>query len=291
MAGARANRGSSGPEPTAGGSPYAAIEAAYDRAAGQFGTTFGTGPAGARAKAVAMQRIRAVVPRGSRLLDIGCDIGYEAVHFGKLGYSVVGLDLSTRMLAIAEQRRAEAGLSPAVVRFRQLAAARVGELAQAGVRFDAAYSIYGALNLEPDAKAFGKGLARLLPAEAPVFVGLLNPAPLFEIAAYPFALRFKGWRKLLRRDVQLKIVRGGEDALPCRMPFPRTFARDLHPWFRLASVEAVHIFLPPPTPFLLAKPALLRRITALENRLARRAPWNRLGYFALLEFRRTGARP
>jgi SAM-dependent methyltransferase len=41
------------------------------------------------------------VPRGARLLDIGCGGGREAVGFARLGYRVVGIDLAPRMVEAA----------------------------------------------------------------------------------------------------------------------------------------------------------------------------------------------
>lgn len=264
---------------------YQEVADVYDRAADVWGPSFGTGPQGARAKGVAMRRIRRLVPPQARLLDLGCDIGFEAIHFARLGHKVVGIDLSPSMLKLAGLRRRQAGVSAEDCRFLTMPAGQVGTLHPE--TFDGAYSVYGALNLEPDLEAMGRGLAGLLPEDAPFVVGLLNRSPLYELAVYPLALRVKGWKKLLRPQIRLRVARGAQDAVPCRMYTPGQFARRMRPWFRLERCTGIHLFLPPPGPRLLAHRRLLSRVNRLEDRIGATAPWNRLGYFSLLEMRRT----
>lgn len=48
--------------------------------------------------------------RPGRLLDLGCGTGRLAVHFAERGFSVVGVDLSERMLAVAREKCEEKGV-------------------------------------------------------------------------------------------------------------------------------------------------------------------------------------
>jgi SAM-dependent methyltransferase len=266
---------------------YAALRDAYDAAAERHGGSFGLGPGGARAKAVALEAIRALAPPGARLLDVGCDIGFEALLLARLGRDVTAIDISPRMLELAEQRRASAGVPAERCRFVEMAAAQVGRLAPA--RFDAAYSVYGALNLEPELGSFARGLAQVLPPGAPAVIGLLNPTALYEVLAYPFALRFKGWRKTLAPTVHLRLARRSPERVACRLLHPGRFARRMEPWFRLEQVRGLHVLAPPPGKWQLRHRALLRRTSRWDDALGRRWPWNRLGYFSLLVLRRTDA--
>jgi SAM-dependent methyltransferase len=50
------------------------------------------------------------LPKGARLLDVGCGPGRHAVEFAKAGLEVVGVDVSRRFLEIAAQRCREAGV-------------------------------------------------------------------------------------------------------------------------------------------------------------------------------------
>jgi len=64
-------------------------------------------------KAVLMQFVASQPERvaGHRLLDIGCGAGCNAVPLARLGWDVLGLDLSERMLMAADRRAHEEGLT------------------------------------------------------------------------------------------------------------------------------------------------------------------------------------
>ncbi|HKR00512.1 MAG TPA: class I SAM-dependent methyltransferase [Pyrinomonadaceae bacterium] len=53
---------------------------------------------------------------GAGILDAGCGTGRYALELARLGYTLTGLDLSAQLLALAQQRTADAGLHVALVR-------------------------------------------------------------------------------------------------------------------------------------------------------------------------------
>ena len=53
------------------------------------------------------------LPRGARILDVGCGPGRHAVPFAQAGLAVTGIDASRRFLDIAAARAREAGVSAA----------------------------------------------------------------------------------------------------------------------------------------------------------------------------------
>lgn len=244
----------------------------------------GMNPVAARAKAVAMSELMGLAPAGSRLLDIGCGPGQEAVILARRGYRVLGVDSAMPMVELARERAA--GLPEGAAAFQQMRASEVGALAAGGEKFDAAFSFYAVLNLEPDLKAVAEGVFDLIPPKAPFLVGLLNPTAFFEIALYPVAGRLKGYRKAAQRPVRLKVSRGGSGEVSCYLYSPAAFARFFAPWFSLERVASVHLFLPPPDAKMLRYRTLVRGVNRIEGRLERRWPFRSLGYFSLLTFRR-----
>lgn len=263
---------------------YSEVESIYSRMAPTYDVEVGMNPVAARAKAAAMSRFLKLAPAGSRVLDIGCGPGQEAVILARRGYRVLGVDSAPRMVSLARERAQ--GLGGGSPEFQQMRASEVGSLADQGFAFDAAFSFYAVLNLEPRPEPVAEGVARLLQPGAPFLVGLLNPAVLFEIALYPFAGRFKGFRKAAQHPVRLKVSRGGTEEVPCYLHPPRAFAKALSPWFRLERLESVHLFLPPPDERMLRFPTLVRGVNQIEAHLQARFPFDRIGYFSLFTFRR-----
>ena len=267
---------------------YRAVESAYGEMAPIYDSAVGMNPVAARAKAVAMGRLLRLTKPGSHLLDLGCGPGQEAVALARRGYRVLGIDSALPMVELARQRAL--GLPAELATFEHLRAAEVGSLARMGRSFDAAYSFFAVLNLEPDVRPVAEGLFGLLPARAPFLVGLLNPVVLFELALYPFAGRLKGFRKASKRPVRLKVSRGGTNEVACFLYPPHQFARICSPWFSLERTESIHLFLPPPDSTMLRFPTLLRGVSRIERRLEARWPFRSLGYFSLMTFRRREAR-
>ncbi len=60
------------------------------------------------------------LPAGARVLDVGCGTGGSAFHLArKFGATVIGIDLSKNMLAVAEEHRA--AMEPEVILAERLA--------------------------------------------------------------------------------------------------------------------------------------------------------------------------
>ncbi len=57
-----------------------------------------------REYAVALEILLARVPAGSRILDLGCGPGWTSLLLARAGYNVVGVDISERMIEIAQER-------------------------------------------------------------------------------------------------------------------------------------------------------------------------------------------
>jgi SAM-dependent methyltransferase len=58
-----------------------------------------------------LELVSGVVPRGGRVLDVGCGAGREALGLARAGYRVVGIDLSPTMVAAARDAAHRAGLA------------------------------------------------------------------------------------------------------------------------------------------------------------------------------------
>jgi SAM-dependent methyltransferase len=86
------------------------------------------------------------LPRGARLLDLGCGWGRHAIELARAGLRVTGLDLSEPLLAAARQRAAEAGVAVEWVR---------GDMRELTFEseYDAVVSLFSSLGYFPTERA------------------------------------------------------------------------------------------------------------------------------------------
>ncbi len=105
---------------------------------------------------------------GSRLIDLGCGTGLDAVRMARLGHRVLATDWSPQMIARTIDRARRESVADRV-QARSVGAHELDLLDEAN-SLDGAYSNLGPLNCVPDLLAVSKACARLLkPGGALVF--------------------------------------------------------------------------------------------------------------------------
>jgi 2-polyprenyl-3-methyl-5-hydroxy-6-metoxy-1,4-benzoquinol methylase len=196
-----------------------------------------------------IQRMRATVWRtlteacapGSRLLDLGCGTGIDAIELARRGYSVLATDWSPQMVERTRDRATAARLSDRVM------AAHIGlqELDRLdGEQFDGIYSNFGPLNCAPDMDAVARSCAALLRPGGKLVFSVIG-----RICPWEY-----GYYMLRRRPARAK-VRGTRGIVPGNMNkhtiwafsyTPREFYRAFAPDFALSGYQALSLFLPPP---------------------------------------------
>jgi SAM-dependent methyltransferase len=179
---------------------------------------------------------------GSRVVDLGCGTGLDAVRMAHAGHSVTATDWSPRMIERTRRRAAAEQLHERVRAFT-LGAHELDCLAQSG-EFDCVYSNLGALNCVPDLTRLSEECARLLkPAGLLVFAVIGRVCP-WEIGHY--ALR-ANWRRIRVRFAGGMVAVGMNQRIVWThyytpLEFYSAFARR----FALQSCRSLCLLVPPP---------------------------------------------
>ncbi|HEX6738853.1 MAG TPA: class I SAM-dependent methyltransferase [Vicinamibacteria bacterium] len=211
----------------------AAVAEAFDRVAAAYDDHFGRNPVGLLFRRVVQERLGALYPPGSRVLDLGCGTGEDALFLAERGVNVHAIDVSA---AMAERARAKAeaqGLEARVHVERR----GLEDLASLAGPFDGAYSNFGALNCV-DLEALGGRLAGLLRPGAPVVLSFMGRWPLPAVLERALTARGEA-----RGRTPAHV---GGVALAVRHPGLAEARRQLGPAFEWSGAFALGVLVPGP---------------------------------------------
>ncbi|WP_167030072.1 class I SAM-dependent methyltransferase [Luteibacter sp. SG786] len=213
---------------------------AFDSVAADYDGPRGNNELIQRMRTTMWHTVGAELPAGSRLLDLGCGTGLDAVEFARHGYHVVASDWSPEMVARTRARAVEEGVQA------RLSAVHLGiqQLFLLGGRFDGVYSNFGPLNCAPDLRAVADECARLVrPGGSLVFSVMGRVCP-WELAHYAARRRFG--RAGIRFGKGVREVGMNGHTIWTWYYTPREFYAAFAEHFTLASYRALSLFLPPP---------------------------------------------
>jgi SAM-dependent methyltransferase len=149
------------------------VARAFDAAAAAYDETWGTNPVGLLFRWTFQERLAALFPRGSRVLDLGCGTGEDAVFLAGRGVSVGAVDISPAMIATARAKAERRGVAAAIT----FACGDLATLPGMPPSWDGVYSDFGALNCV-DLDAVARRLGELLRPEAPAVFSVMGRWPL-----------------------------------------------------------------------------------------------------------------
>jgi SAM-dependent methyltransferase len=178
----------------------------------------------------------------SRLIDLGCGTGLDAVRMAGLGHHVTATDWSPQMLArTAARARGEsvaARVLPLAIGAHEL------ERLEGRSAFEGAYSNLGALNCVPDLAQVSNACARLLKAQGALVFTIIGRVCPWELAHYA---RRRRWARLrIRYARQVVPVGMNGHTIWTRYYTPREFYRPFERDFHLEHYRGLCLFAPPP---------------------------------------------
>jgi ubiquinone/menaquinone biosynthesis C-methylase UbiE len=179
---------------------------------------------------------------GSRLIDLGCGTGLDAVRMAKLRHHVTAADWSPLMVQRTRDR-AERERVTDRVRSITVGAHELHRLDEAG-QYDGAYSNLGPLNCVPDLGEVSRECARLVKAGGALVFTVIGRICPWEIAHY---LRQRRWQRATVRFARHAVAVGmNHHTIWTRYYGPREFYRAFKPNFTLEHYRGLCVFSPPP---------------------------------------------
>ena len=230
-----------------------------------------------------LARLLAAFPPGSRILEIGCGTGEEALALADRGVDVVALDVSEEMLRIARSKAVDRHLSDRV-QFRWGHARDLRSMeGSLGTEFDGGYASFS-LAYEPDLRPVGDGLHAVLREDARFLASVPSRFCLVEfvLAVGSGHPAFSGRRLSAWHNHKV-----GSHRVPIRTYTPRTFAEAMGSHFSLSGVEALPAIVPPPYMNRVYERfgGLAEALERADAGLRTRFPFRSLGDHFLAEFR------
>jgi SAM-dependent methyltransferase len=213
-------------------------------------------------------------PTGSRLLEIGCGAGADAVHFAEGGCKVVALDISDRMIDATRERAERSGVGDSVRAFRGRLVELRDELAgDPWAPFEAAYANFS-LTYEPSLAAVGSLVRSLLAAGGRFLFTVPNRLCVSEpllaaVRGRPgsvFArLRDPRWLDIRGTPVQVHAYTVAE------------VRRALSDHFEIVDFRGLPAFMPPSRLYAPSLEPVRKVLERLDDRWDRSFPWRLLG--------------
>jgi SAM-dependent methyltransferase len=179
---------------------------------------------------------------GTRLLDLGCGTGLDAVRLARAGHDIVATDWSPRMVERTSQRAEREQLKDRV----QTLTVGSHELfrIEGCQQFDGAYSNLGALNCVPDLASVAAECRRLLKSDGRLVFAVIGRVCPWEIGYYTVK---RNWARLKVRFAREMVPVGmNKRVVWTRYYTPGQFYAPFRQYFSLLECRALCLFAPPP---------------------------------------------
>lgn len=213
--------------------------AAFDSVAADYDGPRGNNALIQRMRATMWRTLERRFARNSRLIDLGCGTGIDAVHLAQTGRSVLATDWSPLMVERTTRRAAEAQVADRV----EARALGAHELARLEGHFDGAYSNFGPLNCVPDLRELSAQCRRLLRPGGQLIFSVIG-------RYCPWEYLYYRWRRPERARIRFATtpvaVGMNRHTIWTSYYRPREFYDAFAREFELQSYRGLSLFLPPP---------------------------------------------
>jgi len=235
---------------------------AFDRMAAGYDSLFTFSAIGMSQREVVWRRALAVFAKGSRVLELNCGTGQDALFLAKAGMMVTACDASLGMIEQARHKMAVEAPG-ARVEFLPLRTEEIRTLPQA-LRFDGVFSNFSGLNCVGDLKSVARQLSARLTPGAPLLLCLSTRYCLWEIAYF---LLHGNPHKAFRRWKGVSQARFDGLEFPVYYPRVAQLRSAFEPVFRIVSVTGIGVAVPPSyvESWMASHPRLLKLLEAIDE--------------------------
>lgn len=260
-----------------------AASAAFDRMASSYDAVFTESAIGRAQRRVVWDALKRAFRAGDRVLELNCGTGEDALFLASRGISVIACDASAGMIEVAERRKSlqsSAGsVEVRVLRNEDLA------LLSTALCFDGVLSNFSGLNCVEYLPQVAANLGRLVKPGGSALICISTRVCLWEIAWYGARANFT---KAFRRVRGNTVAKLDGISVPVWYPTIRRMRQVFSPWFRLRSIRAVGLFVPPSYVESWARkhPHVLAALQAMDRLFAAWPLLRGVGDHVLLEFTR-----
>jgi len=239
---------------------------AFDSVAAEYDGPLGNNALVQGLRARTLTAVLGAVPPGAALLDLGCGTGLDAVWLGQRGYRVIAIDWSPAMVRRAREQATRGGVDRGVTVYH-LGIHELDRLPEQAL--DGAYSDLGALNCVPDLALAARAIAGRLRPGGVLIASVIGRVCPWEVAV---CLRKGQWaRARVRWSTRTVAVPLSGHTVWTRYYMPAEFRSAFESaGFRLRSLRALGLFVPPPYLFAFAQrhPRVVAALETLEDRVA-----------------------
>jgi SAM-dependent methyltransferase len=173
--------------------------------------------------------------QGNNILDLGCGTGEDALFLAQNGVNVTGVDISPKMIEIAENKTSENNLNKNLQFFCRDMESFLNENTN---KFDAVISNFNAVNYVRDLNSFSAHASSSLNKDGKLIFTVLNKLSISEVFYNFLRLNLKrSWKAIFKRK-ELLIT-------DLDIYFPVAFSDFFQNQFRVKRITGIGIFIPP----------------------------------------------
>lgn len=257
------------------------IAEAFSRTAEKYDSFAEDHPNQTRMRNKVYAHMERFIPRGSRILELNCGTGIDAVELAHRGYQVHATDIAPGMLERLQDKVARMDLANQIT-FQQCSFLELDKVENAP--FDAVFSDLGGLNCVPDLTPIIRQLPQILRPNGLVTWVLMPPVCLWEMAEI-----FRGHPRLAFRRFAKNGTRAHLEGLHFTVYYftPEKTLQWFGNDYDCLAIEGLSVITPTAESKNFAKryPGLYRTLSWLDDRFASHKPWRGWGDFFIITMR------